>query len=92
MSEKRTFSERLEDVLGQPEDTTTITLVKSDGGVIVRVAIGTEEHGVLKQSREVSSVAKLTPHRLLSAAEDAYTTLTTCIAVYATRTSTFDES
>lgn len=89
---KGTFSERLEEILGDDAES-TITLHRSGDRVMVRVAISTEDHGVLKQSRAIPMGNKLTPHKLLSAAEDAHGTLTTSIGIFAASTPDFsDES
>lgn len=91
MSDKGTFSERAEEVLGDGIEATRITLHRSvDGSVIVSVAIATEKHGIIRQHREVP-VEKFTPHRLLSAAEDAHGTLTTSLAIIGAGTPDFDD-
>lgn len=93
MSDKGTFSERIEEILGDGrDDATTITLRRHADGptVIVTVAIGTDKHGVIRQHALVP-MEKFTGGNMMCAAEDAYGTLTTAIAIFAAGTPTFEE-
>ena len=88
-----TFSERINGILGDvaEDDIATITLVSGPNGtVVVRVALSTDEDGVLRACESIPA-NKLTPHRLVAAAESAYSTLTSAVAVFAASTTGFEE-
>lgn len=94
MGSKGTFSDKMGKILGNgKEDVATITLARSpDGGsVIVRVALSTDEHGVLRKIKEIPA-DKFTPGRLLSAAEEAYNTIAGAVGIIEARTPGFDDA
>lgn len=91
---KGTFSDKMGEILGNgTEDVATITLARNLDGesVIVRVALSTEEHGVLRQIRTVPA-DKFTPGRFLSAAEEAYNTIAGAVGIIEAHTPGFDDA
>lgn len=94
MESKSTFNERINEILGDgTEDVATITLAKDPHGesVVVRVALDIGERGVVRAIESIPA-DKFTAHRLATAAESAYSTLTSAVAVFAAKTPGFDDA